>query len=50
MVMARKTSNLPFSQKKKKKKIPVTSRNYLLSPKKRNELDFRKEEITALIY
>ena len=44
--MARKTSNLPFSQKK----IPVTSRNYLLSPKKRNELDFRKEEITALIY
>ena len=49
--MARKTSNLPFSQpKKKKKKIPVTSRNYLLSPKKRNELDFRKEEITALIY
>ena len=48
MVMARKTSNLPFSQQKKK--IPVTSRNYLLSPKKRNELDFRKEEITALIY
>ena len=49
--MAWKTSNLPSSQKKKKeKKIPVTSRNYLLSPKKRSELDFRKEEITALIY